>query len=205
MQGNGHDGEVPSHDKLVGSKATNRLSPYVYSGRRRLPTRFVILVHPLSDYGFRVLCALALAFVVGVASPVAREASAKAPPLATTVLDTEALTEPGYDAAPAVVIPQGTEVVLTGEAAPGFLAVYYDGEAVWVPAQHLSLGDQPGIDTAVTALDTPLLNAPMPDASVLEIILEGQAVILTGATVDGYDAAAHDGTGGWINERDLSR
>ena len=53
--------------------------------------------------------------------------------------------------------------------------------------------------------DTPLLDAPIPDASVLEIILEGQSVILTGATVDGYDAAAHDGTGGWVDERDLSR
>jgi hypothetical protein len=174
-------------------------------GDRRLPTHFVILVHPLSGYGFRVLCALALVFVVGVTAPVARDASAKAPPLATTVLDTEALAEPGYDAAPAVVIPQGTEVELTGDAAPGFLAVYYDGEAVWVPAQYLSLGDRPGIDTGMTTTDTPLLDAPMFDASVLEIILEGQAVILTGVTVDGYDAAAHDGTGGWINERDLSR
>jgi hypothetical protein len=45
----------------------------------------------------------------------------------------------------------------------------------------------------------------MPDASVLQVILEGQAVILTGASVDGYDAAAHDGTGGWIDKRDLSR
>jgi hypothetical protein len=30
-------------------------------------------------------------------------------------------------------------------------------------------------------------------------------VILTGASVDGYDAAAHDGAGGWVDERDLSR
>jgi hypothetical protein len=45
----------------------------------------------------------------------------------------------------------------------------------------------------------------MRDASVLEIILEGEAVILTGANVDGYDAASHDGAGGWIDNRDLSR
>ena len=57
----------------------------------------------------------------------------------------------------------------------------------------------------MTVADTPLLDAPMRDASVLEIFLEGQAVILTGASVDGYDAAAHEGTGGWIDERDLSR
>jgi hypothetical protein len=30
-------------------------------------------------------------------------------------------------------------------------------------------------------------------------------VILTGANVDGYDAASHDGAGGWIHDRDLSR
>jgi hypothetical protein len=45
----------------------------------------------------------------------------------------------------------------------------------------------------------------MRDASVLEINMEGEAVILTGASVDGIDAAAHDGSGGWIDERDLSR
>jgi len=162
-----------------------------------------MLVHPLPRYGLRLLFALALASVVGVFAPVAHDASAKAPPLAMTVLDTEALTEPGYDAASTVVIPQATEVELTGEAAPGFLAVYYDGEAVWVPAEHLSLGNQPGIDTSVTLMDTPLLDAPMPDALVLEIILKEQAVILTGADVGGYDAAAHDGTAGWIDERDL--
>ena len=44
----------------------------------------------------------------------------------------------------------------------------------------------------------------MPDASVREMILEGQTVTLTGAGVDGYDAAAHDGSGGWIDARDLS-
>ena len=103
------------------------------------------------------------------------------------------------------MIPQWAEVELTGDAAPGFLGVYYDGGAVWVPAQYLSLGDRPGIDTGVTVADTPLLEAPMPDAFVREIILEGQAVILTGASVDGYDAAAHDGSGGWINKRDLSQ
>jgi hypothetical protein len=83
--------------------------------------------------------------------------------------------------------------------------VYYDDQTVWVPAQYLSLGVRPGIDTAVTVADTPLLDAPMPDASVLENVPEGRAVILTGARVDGYDAAAYAGTGGWIDERDLSR
>ena len=59
------------------------------------------------------------------------------------VLAAEALATPDYDAAPVAVIPHGAEVELTGEAAPGFLGLYYDGQAVWVPAQYLSLGDRP--------------------------------------------------------------
>jgi hypothetical protein len=167
--------------------------------------RFVFPVHSPWRGRSHPLCALALALVLGTCAPVAHDALAKAPPLATTLLEAEALAAPGYDAAPVAVIPHGAEVELTGEAAPGFLAVYYDGEAVWVPAQYLSLGVRPVIDTAVTVADAPLLDAPMRDASVLEFILDGQAVILTGASVDGYDAAAHEGTGGWIDERDLSR
>jgi hypothetical protein len=174
-------------------------------GDRSLASRFVILIRSLLGGRLHPLCALTLALIAGAGAPLTHDASAKAPPLATSVLDVDALAAPGYDADPVAVIPRGVEVELTGEAAPGFLGVYYDGQAVWVPSQYLSLGDRPGIDTGVTVADTPLLDAPMRDASVQEIIREGQAVILTGASVDGYDAAAHDGTGGWIDERDLSR
>jgi hypothetical protein len=170
-----------------------------------LATRSVLCIHSLARAGWRTLCALALTLIFTVVAPIAHDASAKAPPLPTAVFDAEALAAPDYAAAPAAVIPQGAEVELTGGVAPGFLGVYYDGEAVCVPAQHLSTGVRPGIDTGLTVVDTPLLDAPMRDSSVLEIILEGQAVILTGASVDGYDAAAHDGAGGWVDERDLSR
>jgi hypothetical protein len=146
-----------------------------------------------------------LALVLGACTPAAQDALSKAPPLATTVLDAAALAAPNHDAAPATVIPRGSDVERTGEAAPGFLGVYNDEKAVWVPAQVLSLGDRPGIDTGVTGVDTPLLEAAMPDASVREIILEGQPVVLIGASVDGYDTSAYDGSGGWIDERDLSR
>ena len=92
-----------------------------------MATRFVILIRSLSCGRAHPLCALVLALVIGACAPIAHDASAKAPPLATTVLDAEALAAPGYDAAPVAVIPQGTDVELTGEAAPGFLGVYYDG------------------------------------------------------------------------------
>ena len=112
--------------------------------------RFVVPVRSLCRGRPHPLCAPALALLLSVYAPLAHDALAKAPPLATTVLDAEALAAPNYDAAPVTVIPQGTEVELTGEAAPGFLGVYNDDEAVWVPAQYLSLGDRPGIDTGVT-------------------------------------------------------
>jgi hypothetical protein len=169
-----------------------------------LGTRFVLSIRSVAHSGLRLFGALTL-LVIAVIAPTAQDASAKAPPLTTTVLNADALAAPDYDAARVAVIPQGAEVELTGEAAPGFLGVYYDGQVVWVPAQYLSLGVRPGIGTGVTIADTPLLDAPMRDASVLEIIIEGEAVILTGANVDGYDAASHDGAGGWIDDRDLSR
>ena len=170
-----------------------------------MTTRCVRSKHSLARAGLRSLCALAVTVIAGVIAPIPHDASAKAPPLATAVLDAEALAAPDHYAEPIAVVPQGAEVELTGDVAPGFLGVYYDGEAVRVPAQFLSNGVRPGIDTGVTVMDTPLLDAPMRDASALEIILEGQAVILTGASVNGYDAAAHDGAGGWVDERDLSR
>src|SRR5262245_44915601 len=133
------------------------------------------------------------------------DAAAKAPPLVTTVLEASAFAAPGLDAPVVAVLPAGAEVELTGNAAPGFLGVLYDGDEVFVPAQYLSLGTRPGIDTAVTVEEAPLLDAPMEDANVILTIPEGETVLLTGATLDGYDAGAYEGTGGWINERGLAR
>ncbi len=136
---------------------------------------------------------------------VAPDTSAKAPPLAMTILDTNAYEAPAHDAIVVARIPADSEVELTGDAAPGFLEVYYDGEPVFVPAQYLSLGVRPGIDTAVAVEDTPLLEAPMRDADVQLTVAEGQTVILTGASVDGYNAASFQGAGGWIDARALAR
>ncbi len=169
-----------------------------------MATRFVRPIRSLAR-GRRSLCALALAPLTAALAPIVDSVSANAPPLATTLLPIEALATPDHDAALTATIPQAVEGELTGKTAPGFLGVYYDDQSVWVPAQYLSLGVRPGIDTGLTIADTSLLDAPMRDASVLEIVLEGQTAILTGANVEGYDAAAYDGVGGWIDERDLSR
>lgn len=145
--------------------------------------------------------ALLLATLAGPISDV----SAKAPPLATTVLEVSAYAAPDYTAAVVAVLPADAEVELTGNAAPGFLGILYDGQEVFVPAQYLSLGTRPGIDTATTVEDAPLLEAPLPDADVRLTIPEGETVVLTGATVDGYDAASYDGAGGWLDRRSLAR
>jgi hypothetical protein len=146
-----------------------------------------------------------LALLVATLAPPTSDVSAKAPPLATTVLEVSAYAAPDYTAAVVAVLPTGAEVELTGNAAPGFLGILYDGQEVFVPAQYLSLGTRPGIDTATTLEDAPLLEAPLRDAEVLLTIPEGETVILTGAAVDGFDAASYDGAGGWLDRRGLAR
>jgi hypothetical protein len=108
---------------------------------------------------------------LGASALVPHDTLAKASPAQTTLFGTEASATPGYDAAPIDVISRATAVELTGEAALGYPGVYYDGQTVWVPAQYLSLAVQPGIDTGATVADTPLPDAPVADASVLDIIL----------------------------------
>jgi hypothetical protein len=170
-----------------------------------LAIRFVNSARSVSHRGWRQSSAWASSLIVAALAPLVRDAWAKAPDLATTLLDTEPRVAPDCAAALIPVKHKGTEVELTGQAAPGLPDVYYDGQAVWVPAQHFSLGVRPGIDSDVTVAEAPPLEASMRDASVLETILEGQAVILTGTTLDRHDAAAHVGSRGWVDQRDLSR
>lgn len=160
---------------------------------------------PCSRYIASLQLALALALSLICALTLDRPVDAKAPPLATITISTEALAAPVFGAPVVTLLPAGAEVTLTGSAAPGYLEIEYDGEAVWVPIQHTMLGVRPGIDTAVTLTDLPLLDAPMREATVLAVVPEGQTVILTGASVDGYDAGSHNGVGGWLAERGLLR
>jgi hypothetical protein len=145
--------------------------------------------------------ALVLLLFVTVSSPVA----AKAPPMATAVVNTAIYAAPDIMSETLGSISADMQVELTGEAAPGFLAILYGDNVAWVPAQNLTLGVRPGIDTAVTLVETPLLEAPMRDAEVVATVPKDETVILTGARVDGYDAASHKGSGGWINERAVAR
>lgn len=133
------------------------------------------------------------------------EAAAKAPPHATAYVPVTLMTAPTNDADTVGEVPAGTVLELTGEAAPDFIEVVFGDGVAWAPAHDLSLGVSPGIDTAVTSAQTPLLEAPMPDAGVVALVPGGETVILTGAQVDGYDAASHEQAGGWIDAMDLLR
>jgi hypothetical protein len=132
-------------------------------------------------------------------------ALAKAPPPATTILPTNVVASPEADAPVLAVIPADAQVALSGSVSPGYLEIEYAGETAWVPAQYLTLGHRPGIDNAVTVSELPLHTAPLPEAEGLDIIPEGEVVILNGASVAGYDAASHDGIGGWLEERGFAR
>jgi hypothetical protein len=154
----------------------------------------------------RLLARLTLVVIVILSLPFGTlQALAKAPPHATTLISATARVEPSESAQAAGTIPAGTEVELTGHAAPGFLSVYYDGQVVWVPGQDLTLGGHPGIETADAARDTPLRLAPTPDGEVVGIVPAGETVILTGAQIDGYLAGSYNGTGGWLDANDLVR
>lgn len=133
------------------------------------------------------------------------DGAAKAPPLATALVDATVYASPDVFSTALGVLAAGTEIEMTGEAAPGFIGVYYAGDAAWVSAQFLAISDRPGIDTAVALVDTALLEAPMPEADVVTAVPEGAALILTGARVGGYDAASYDGAGGWVDQGDIAQ
>ena len=201
-----HDLEGPAQDRLDRYRHQSQVRPvWMPGGARQLRTHVMNTRSPVVSRIRRKSLLTLLVLVLVAVSPLSPGTAAKAPPMATTVLEVNALAAPEMDAAVVVVLPADAEVELTGNSAPGFLGVVYDGQEVFVPAQYLSLGMRPGIDTAMAVEDTPLLEAPLRDADVQLTVPEGQTVILTGATVDGYDAASYDGSGGWIDRRGLAR
>ena len=129
--------------------------------------------------------------------------AAAAPGLATVVSETPLLAGPEPDAEVLADLGAGIEVVLSGSAAPGYLAVSVDGRSGWVAAQDLSLSNRVGIPLEDAEEQTSLLAAPMAEAEVLGTVPAGGVVILTGANVGGYVAGSYEGTGGWISEEAL--
>jgi len=128
---------------------------------------------------------------------------AEGPGLATVVAETPLLAAPESSAAILASLGAGAEVVLSGSAAPGFLAVSLEGQIGWVDAGDLGFGDDVGIPLEDADEAARLLAAPLADAEVLGAVPAGGVVILTGANVGGYVAASYEGTGGWIAEAAL--
>ena len=146
---------------------------------------------------FVALCALASHAASGV--------DAKAPPHATTIVTTGVFATPDLASAQIDTLDPGVQLELTGSAAPGFLGVVYGSGEAWIPSTNLTTGVRPGVETAVALGGASLLDAPRHDSGIVSYVPEGESVILTGATVDGYFAASYNGTGGWINGRDIAR
>ena len=153
------------------------------------------------------LPALASLFaIMFVVSPhQALDVAAKAPPHATTIVQTSVYATADRLGEQLGTITPGLELELTGEAAPGFLGVIYGGGEAWIPSTNLTTGVRPGIETALTYVDAPLLDAPRRDSGIVSYVPEGESVILTGASVDGFYAASYNGAGGWISGRDIAR
>ncbi len=149
---------------------------------------------------------LAFAFFITLTllSP-AQGVHARAPGFAVTLSDTAIFVAPDATSGIVANLSSGSTVVLTGDSAPGFIEVTFEGSTGWAIAGLLSVSGRPGIDTAVATVDTPLLDAPIPEANVVRSVPAGESVILTGATVGDYDAASHDGAGGWIDRLNIVR
>lgn len=146
-----------------------------------------------------------IALVCALGQVTVQDAAAKAPPHATTIVMTGVFATPELTDTPIGTVDPGTELELTGNAAPGFLEVVYGGGEAWIPSTNLTTGVRPGVETAMAVVDAPLSDAPRRDSGIVSYVPEGESVILTGASVDGFYAASYNGTGGWISGRDIAR
>lgn len=123
---------------------------------------------------------------------------------ATTTSALNLRTGPSTSDSVLLVIPSGSTVSLTGEAANGFLGVIYNGTAGWASAAFLDTGEttpdpEPvsgaGIATTTSALN--LRSGPSTTNSVLRVLPAGATVTLTGQSMSGFLSVSYDGTTGW--------
>lgn len=161
---------------------------------------FLDLPKAATNISRRSIIAALMIFAVIMSSSMA---SAHAPGFATALTDAQVLELPQFGLSPIATVPAGETVVLTGDVAPGFVYVTFDGGSGWVNADLLSVSGRPGIDTSVVTSRTLILDAPFPDGAELATLDPGDAIILTGAIVGDYAAATKDGVGGWVNRADI--
>ncbi len=103
-----------------------------------------------------------------------------------------------------LVIPAGSTVSLTGDAANGFLAVVYNGTSGWAYASFLDTSDpapdpDPGSSTG-SATTTSALNlraGPSTSDTVIQVLPAGSTVTLTGNSANGFLSVASGNVAGW--------
>lgn len=106
----------------------------------------------------------------GATQPVPMPASvpAVAPASATTTAAVNLRAGPGVGEAVLLVVPAGTALTPTGEAAAGFLGVSFQGTTGWIDAAYLAaptttvVGEQPAPPPAVTTSSAPAPPAASP-------------------------------------------
>lgn len=131
-------------------------------------------------------------------------AAAHAPALAVAVADAEIRSAPEATAVVAAELAVGDTVELTGAAASGYVEVTISGEEIggWVPLIALDAG---GLETATVSGASVLLAEPRPGAAAVHAVPAGATLLLTGAEVDGFHAAAFEGIAGWVSAEALGR
>lgn len=123
--------------------------------------------------------------------------SAHAPALAIAAVATEIRSAPSPSAPSIAHLTLGETVELTGSASPDYLEVAIPARQVegWVELTALDAG---GLTVATLHTDAALQTEPRSAAPTIAPIPTGVSILLTGGEVDGYLAAAYEGTAGWL-------
>lgn len=98
------------------------------------------------------------------------------------------------------VMPAGSMVTLTGDAANGFYAVNYAGTAGWAFGDYLDFPNASSASAAGTATVTSDLNlraGPSTAETVLAVMPGGAVVTLTGEAENGFLSVDYNGIAGW--------
>ncbi len=122
---------------------------------------------------------------------------------------------PGTSSSVLLVMPNGAQVGVTGNAQNGFLPVRYNGTNGWASSQYLT-STQPGA-TATATSGSVISNAwvsatgglnlrsgPATTNSVLLVIPNGSQVGVTGSAQNSFTPVRYNGTNGWASSQFLT-
>ncbi len=118
---------------------------------------------------------------------------------ATTTDALNLRTGPGTTFAVIVVMPRGSEVILTGQSNNGYRSVSYNGQNGWASETYLAEeGTVPVPSGTATTIDRlNLRGGPDTSSTVLTVLPRGAVVTLTGQTTNGFRSVSWNGFTGW--------